>query len=51
MLAYAGANFRTDRPAAEDSGAYYMPAQVAAWAECAKWLRERRPATDGRLKP
>jgi len=42
MLAYAGANFRTDRATPEDTGAYYMPAQVAAWDECIRWLQEGR---------
>ncbi len=42
MLAYAGANFRTDRPTPNKAGAYLMPAQVAAWDECIKWLEEGR---------
>ena len=42
MLAYAGANFRTDRGTPSDNGAYYMPEQSAAWDACIKWLGERR---------
>ncbi len=42
MLAYAGANYRTDRPDPGETGAYYMPAQVAAWDECIRWLRQGR---------
>lgn len=42
MLVYAGANFRTDRKTPNDQGTYYMPAQVAAWAECIQWLEEGR---------
>jgi hypothetical protein len=42
MLVYAGANFRSDRQTPTDNGAYYMPAQVAAWAECIKWLEQGR---------
>ena len=42
MLAYAGANFRSDRPEPNKTGAYYMPDQVAAWGECIKWLEAGR---------
>ncbi len=38
---YAGNNFRTDRPKPRESGLYYMPEQVKAWAECVEWLRAR----------
>jgi hypothetical protein len=42
MVAYAGANFRSDRPTPNDKGAYLMPAQVAAWGECIRWLEQGR---------
>ncbi|MBI3923584.1 MAG: hypothetical protein HY318_19350 [Armatimonadetes bacterium] len=42
MLVYAGANFRSDQGDPNDTGAYFMPAQVAAWKECIKWLEEGR---------
>ena len=44
MLVYAGANFRSDRRTPNDTGAYYLPDQVAAWEECVKWLEAGRKA-------
>jgi hypothetical protein len=51
MLAYAGANFRTDSAIPSDTGAYRMPAQVAAWQECIKWLEEGRGVKRVLAKP
>ncbi len=41
MYLYAGANFRTDRTTPRADGAYYMPDQIEAWAECIEWLEQR----------
>ncbi len=51
MFAYAGANFRTDRTTPTSSGAYYMPDQIAAWAECIDWLEQGRGLKQIQVEP
>lgn len=46
VTCYAGCNFRTDRANPSErrrkTGLYRMPQQVAAWADCIRWLEGRR---------
>ena len=57
ITCYAGCNFRTDRADPPDprrkTGLYYMPEQVAAWADCVQWLETGRGhlRTPGRAHP
>ena len=46
VTCYAGCNFRTDRMSPSEQlrkkGLYYMPEQIAAWADCVRWLGGRQ---------